>query len=73
MKLDKRKPYATVSGVGENHVYEQDGKNFDGTGNEINKQVISITDIKKALTAKGIRFNTQNNNRKSLLRLLKVV
>jgi hypothetical protein len=33
--LDKSRSYSTVSGYGENHVYEQDGKKFDGMGNEI--------------------------------------
>jgi len=33
--LDKSRPYATVSGFGEKHRFEQDGKKFDATGQEI--------------------------------------
>jgi len=71
MKLNKSKPYAVVSGIGETHAYEQYGKHFDGGGNEIEKRVLTITAIKRDLAAKNIKFNPQNNNRKSLLKLLK--
>jgi hypothetical protein len=33
--LDKSRSYSTVSGYGENHAFEQDGKKFDGMGHEI--------------------------------------
>ena len=71
MKLNKSKPYATISGVGENHVYEQNGINFDSFGKEVRKKVMTIIDLKNVLTANKIKFNPRNNNIKSLMKLLK--
>lgn len=34
-KLDTSKPYAEVFGDGEKHRYEQDGRRFDNSGEEI--------------------------------------
>ena len=34
-ELDRKRPYAVVTGIGEAHKYEQDGKKFDGMGKEI--------------------------------------
>jgi len=35
VELDKSRPFATVCGAGEKHVYEQDGLKFDAQGNEV--------------------------------------
>ena len=45
-KLDKRKPYGTI--FGEYHAcYTQDGKNFDGQGNEVNDKGEVVKDKKE--------------------------
>ena len=69
LKLDKSKPFGTISGVGERHTYEQGGKQFSGTGEEI--KPLSVFEIKAELKAAGIKFNLRNNNRESLLNLLR--
>lgn len=51
-KIDETRPYGKVVGIA-NHVYEQDGKNFDAAGNEIGGETPAIItkDIKPKTTA----------------------
>jgi len=77
--LDKKRPYGTVSGPGTTHRYEQDGRKFDGMGNELSHHVepaplsglpLSVPEIKNALDNAGVKYNSRNNSRVSLLKLL---
>lgn len=51
MKLDRNRPYGTVTGSEFGAVYEQDGRNFDANGNEIGpKAVIEASDQATAMS-----------------------
>ncbi len=41
--LNKNKPYGTVCGVA-SHIYEQDGKRFNGQGNEVYNREVEASD-----------------------------
>lgn len=51
--IDRTRPYGTVCGVSD-HTYEQDGKGFDGMGNEVGRLEPEISESDNVETPIGM-------------------